>query len=148
MRLFRTWEVQGKFGSEVLWRWEAMAADTSPVVLEGVNHEEPVQEAEDLGDASSLHHTVILGWSNKLVWVILLDKILQLTSQTSKFLDQPTLVSHRFYHIRLPLDLRLPNMVKCHLEAKHEQNGAQDVLSHACWTPFFWTLRQPRSNQD
>jgi hypothetical protein len=77
------------FGSEVLWRWEAMAADTSPVALEGVNYEEPVQEGEELGDASSMHHTVILGWSNKLVWVnILLDKkkLLQITSQTSKFI--------------------------------------------------------------
>lgn len=53
-----------------------MAADTSSVALEGVNHEELVQETEELGDASSMHHTVILGWSNKLVWVILLDKIL------------------------------------------------------------------------
>lgn len=98
-----------------------MAADTSPVALEGVNHEEPVQEGEELGDASSMHHTVILGWSNKLVWVILLDTILQITSQTSKFIYQSTLVS---YQIILQLDLRLPNRVKCHLEAKHEQNGA------------------------
>lgn len=122
-----------------------MAADTSPVALEGVNHEEPVQEGEELGDASSMHHTVILGWSNKLVWVILLDTILQITSQTSKFIYQSTLVS---YQIILQLDLRLPNRVKCHLEAKHEQNDAQDVLSHACWTPLLWTLMQPRSNQD
>ena len=124
-----------------------MAADTSSVPLEGVCHEELVQEAEELGDASSMHHTVILGWSNKLVWVILLDKILQLTLQTFIFRYR-TPIFHQFYHIRLQLDLRLPNMVKCHLEAKHEQNGAYDVLSHACWTPFFWTLMQPRSNQD